>query len=230
MPPDRWHASWGTRLDGRRLVIPSLDSLALFAVASALLALTPGPNLLYLVSRTICQGRQAGIVSLAGTSLGFVFHVLAAALGLSAIFIAVPLAYDLLRYAGAAYLLWLAWGAIRQRGTALFAPGSLPEEPAGRLFRVGLLTSVLNPKIALFYLALLPQFVDAARGNVFAQSVALGLVQIAIGIASDLCFVLAAARIAAWFARRPLWSAVQRWILGGVFAGIALKLAFESRR
>jgi threonine/homoserine/homoserine lactone efflux protein len=210
--------------------MPSPDNLALFAVASALLALTPGPNLLYLVSRTICQGCRAGIVSLAGTSLGFGFHVLAAALGLSAVFIAVPLLYDLLRYAGAAYLLWLAWSTVRQRGQALFAPRSLPEESTGRLFRVGLLTSVLNPKIALFYLALLPQFVDASRGAVFAQSVVLGLVQIAIGISSDLCFVLAAARIAAGLARRPLWSAVQRWILGGVFAGIALKLALESRR
>lgn len=210
--------------------MPSAENLALFAVASVLLALTPGPNLLYLVSRTICQGRRAGIVSLAGTSLGFVVHVLAAALGLAAIFIAVPLLYDLLRYAGAAYLLWLAWSTVRQRGTTLFARRELTEASTGRLFRAGLLTSVLNPKIALFYLALLPQFVDASRAHVFAQSVALGLVQIAIGIASDLCFVLAAARIAAWVSRGPLWSAVQRWILGGVFAGIALKLAFESRR
>jgi len=210
--------------------MPSFENLALFAAASLLLALTPGPNLLYLVSRTLCQGRRAGIVSLAGTSLGFFFHVLAAALGLSAVFLAVPLAYDLLRYAGAAYLLWLAGSALRQRGGDLFASRSLPEESAGRLFRVGLLTSVLNPKIALFYLALLPQFVDASRGNVFGQSLVLGLIQIAIGIASDLCFVLAAARIAAWLARRPLWSAVQRWILSGVFAAIALKLAFETRK
>jgi threonine/homoserine/homoserine lactone efflux protein len=112
----------------------------------------------------------------------------------------------------------------------LFAPRLLPEDPPGRLFRVGLLTSILNPKVALFYLALLPQFVDASRGSVFAQSVVLGLLQIAIGIVSDLCFVLAAARIAAWLARRPLWTTIQRWVLGAVFAGIALKLAFETRR
>ncbi len=210
--------------------MPSLDSLALFAAASVLLALTPGPNLLYLVSRTLCQGRRAGVVSLAGTSLGFVFHVLAAGLGLSAVFLAVPLLYDLLRYAGAAYLLWLAWSAVRRDGTNLFAARSLPEESAARLFRTGLLTSVLNPKIALFYLALLPQFVDASRGSVFGQSVLLGLVQIAIGIVSDLCFVLAAARIAGWLGRRPLWLAAQRWVLGGVFATIALRLAFETRK
>ena len=210
--------------------MPATDTLALFAAASVLLALTPGPNLLYLVSRTLCQGRRAGVVSLAGTSLGFLFHLLAAALGLSAVFVGVPLLYDLLRYAGAAYLLWLAWAAVRNRGATVFAASSLPRESPSRLFRVGLLTSVLNPKLALFYLALLPQFVDASRGGVFAQSLALGLVQIGIGVASDLAFVLGAAHVARGLARRPLWSALQRWVLGGVFAAIAVKLAFDTRR
>jgi threonine/homoserine/homoserine lactone efflux protein len=210
--------------------MPSLENLALFGIASVLLALTPGPNLLYLLSRTLCQGRRAGVVSLAGTSTGFVFHVLAAALGLSAIFLTVPVLYDLLRYVGAAYLLWLAWGALKPGARGMFAPRSLPEDPPRRLFRVGLLTSILNPKVALFYLALLPQFVDASRGSVFAQSVVLGLLQIVIGIVSDLCFVLAASRIATWLAQRPIWAAIQRWVLGAVFAGIALKLAFETRR
>ena len=141
-----------------------------------------------------------------------------------------PLLYDVLHYAGAAYLLWLAWSAVRQRGTDMFAYRALPAESAGRLFRVGLLTSVLNPKIALFYLALLPQFVEASRDNVFLQSFSLGLVQVAIGTVGDLAFVLAAARVAAWLARRPMWSSAQRWVLGGVFAGIALRLAFETRK
>ena len=211
-------------------MIPSAENLALFALASVLLALSPGPNLLYLISRTLCQGRRAGVVSLAGTSLGFVFHVLAAALGLSAIFLTVPLLYDLLRYAGAAYLLWLAWSAVRPGGQGTFTARILPQDPPGRLFRIGLLTSILNPKIALFYLALLPQFIDASRGGVLVQSLVLGLLQIAIGIVSDLGFVLAAAQIAAWLAKRPLWSSLQRWVLGTVFAGIALKLAFETRK
>ena len=197
-------------------MIPSAENLALFALASVLLALSPGPNLLYLISRTLCQGRRAGVVSLAGTSLGFVFHVLAAALGLSAIFLTVPLLYDLLRYAGAAYLLWLAWSAVRPGGQGTFTARILPQDPPGRLFRIGLLTSILNPKIALFYLALLPQFIDASRGGVLVQSLVLGLLQIAIGIVSDLGFVLAAAQIAAWLAKRPLWSALQRWVLGTV--------------
>ena len=210
--------------------MPTPQNLALFALASILLALTPGPNLLYLVSRTLCQGRRAGIVSLAGTSLGFVFHVFAAALGLSAIFLTVPVLYDAVRYAGAVYLLWLAWDALRPGGQGVFAPRTLPRDAPGRLFRMGLLTSVLNPKVAMFYLALFPQFIDATRGSVFAQGLVLGLLQIVINVASDLVFVLAAGAITDWLARRPLWTAIQRWVLSVVLAGIAVRLAFDSRR
>jgi len=210
--------------------MPTPQNLALFALASVLLALTPGPNLLYLVSRTLCQGRRAGVVSLAGTSLGFVFHAFAAALGLSAIFLTVPVLYDAVRYAGAGYLLWLAWQALQPGGQGVFAPRALPQDSPWRLFRMGLVTSLLNPKVALFYLALFPQFIDAGRGSVLAQGLVLGLLQIVISSASDLVFVLAAAAITGWLARRPLWSAVQRWVLGVVLAGIAVRLAFDSRR
>lgn len=208
-----------------------LDNLWLFVVACVLLVLTPGPNLLYLVSRTLCQGRAAGLVSLAGTTTGFLVHVFAAALGLSAVFVAVPILYDVVRWAGAAYLLWLAWDAVRPQGAGgLFARRDLPAVAPSTLFRTGLLTSILNPKVALFYLALFPQFVDPARGSVLGQSLFLGAVQIAIAVVGDFLFVLAAARVARWLAERPAWAAVQRWVLGGVFAAIAVKLALDSRR
>jgi len=210
--------------------MPSTENLALFALASLLLAITPGPNLLYLVSRTLCQGRSAGLVSLAGTSLGLVVHVIAAALGLSAIFVTVPVLYDILRYAGAAYLLWLAWGVLKPGARGVFVPRVLPPDPPRKLFRIGLLTSILNPKVAMFYLALFPQFIDASRGSILGQSLVLGLIQVVIGALSDLCFVLAAGAITGALARRPLWAAVQRWLLGLVFAGIAVRLALESRR
>jgi len=210
--------------------MPSMQGLGLFALACLLLALTPGPNLLYLVSRTLSQGRRAGIVSLAGTSFGFVFHVVAAALGLSAIFLTVPILYDAMRYVGAAYLLWLAWDALRPDGRDLFQARTLPADPPARLFRMGLLTSVLNPKVAMFYLALFPQFIDATHGSVFLQGLVLGFLQIAINTAGDLCFVLAAGAITAWLARRPLWSTLQRWVLGIVLAGIALRLAIDTRK
>ena len=210
--------------------MPSLENFLLFAAASVLLVLTPGPNLLYLVSRTLCQGRMAGLVSLAGTTTGFVVHILAASLGLSAVFLAVPVAYDALRWAGAAYLVYLAWDSVRAGSSGLFAPRTLPAAPPAKLFRMGLLTSILNPKVALFYLALFPQFVDPARGSVLGQSLMLGATQIVIAVIGDTMFVLAAAVVARWLAERPLWAAAQRWVLAGVFATIAAKLAFDERR
>ena len=201
----------------------------LFLVACVLLVLTPGPNLLYLISRTLCQGRGAGLISLAGTTSGFVVHIVAASLGLSAVLIAVPVMFDAVRFAGAAYLLWLAFDSVRSRGAGLFAPRALAPEPPTKLFRTGLVTSILNPKVALFYLALFPQFIVPAQGHVLVQSLALGATQIVIAVVGDALFVLAAARISRWLAERPLWMAVQRWVQGGVFAAIAVKLALTER-
>ena len=210
------------------------DNLVLFVLASVLLALTPGPNMLYLISRTLAQGRAAGLVSLMGTTTGLVVHVLAAALGLSAVVVALPVAYDALRLAGAAYLLWLAWDAVRpavdRASRGMFASRHLPSAVPSALFRKGLLTSILNPKVALFYLALFPQFVDPALGDVFAQSLLLGLLQVVIAVVCDALFVFAAARVAHWLGRRPAWAAGQRWLLAGAFAGIAAKIAFDDRR
>jgi threonine/homoserine/homoserine lactone efflux protein len=135
-----------------------------------------------------------------------------------------------MRYVGAAYLLWLAWDALRPGGGDLFSPRTLAPAAPGRLFRMGVLTSVLNPKVAMFYLALFPQFIDATRGSVLLQGLMLGFLQITINTAGDLCFVLAAGAITAWLARRPLWSALQRWVLGIVLAGIALRLAVDTRK
>jgi threonine/homoserine/homoserine lactone efflux protein len=211
--------------------MPSATDLALFALASVLLALTPGPNLLYLVSRTLCQGRSAGLVSRAGTTSGFLFYAVSAALGLTAVFVAVPVLFDIVRWAGAAYLLWLAWDVVRLRGTGgLFTRRDLPAARPMSLFRMGVVTSILNPKVALFYLALFPQFVDPSRGSVLAQSLLLAAIQIVIDAFIDSLFVLAAARAAQWLAERPAWVTAQRWVLGGVFAGIAVKLAFDTRR
>ena len=212
-------------------MMPWAADLTLFALASVLLALTPGPNLLYLVSRTLCQGRTAGLISLAGTTSGFLFYALSSALGLTAVFVAVPVLFEVVRWAGAAYLLWLAWDAVRPHGSGgLFARRDLPLVRPAALFRTGVITSILNPKVALFYLALFPQFVDPARGSLLAQSLVLAAIQIVIDALIDSLFVLAAARVARWLAERPVWVTAQRWVLGGVFAGIALKLALDTRR
>lgn len=203
-------------------------TLLLVGFASVLLALTPGPNMLYLLSRTLFQGRRAGLVSWGGTSVGLSFHMIAAALGLSAVLMAVPVAYDAIRLAGAAYLLWLAWTTIRGAAGSAFAPAALPPVPDRVLFRQGLASSVLNPKVALFYLALFPQFIDPA-GPVLAQSVVLGLANIAVTAAVDVGVVLLAAALARRIAARPGWVKAQRIALGGVFGALAAWLALDRK-
>jgi threonine/homoserine/homoserine lactone efflux protein len=208
-------------------VLP-LDTWLLFCLACIALVATPGPNVLYLVSRTLAQGRAAGFVSLAGTSAGVAAHALAAALGLSALLATVPVAYDAVRWAGALYLAWLAWTTWRSQSDK--AQSIAPTEVrAGQLFRQGLLTSLLNPKVALFELALFPQFVSPSHGSVLAQSLVLAVTQLALAIAGDSLFVLAAARVRRFFAVRPGWGRWSKRALAGVFGGLALRLAWEQK-
>lgn len=206
-----------------------LETLLTFAALGFGLVLTPGPNMIYLVSRSLSQGWRAGAVSLVGTVLGFVFYVLCAALGLAAIAFAVPLVYDTIKYAGAAYLLWLAWQSLRPGGTSVFVVGSLSPAGTRKLIAAGLLTNLLNPKVALFYLALLPQFVDPARGDVFAQHLTLGAVHIAISAAMNFILVLFAGAVARFLGRRPFWLLVQRYLMGAVLGALAVRLALDRR-
>jgi threonine/homoserine/homoserine lactone efflux protein len=205
-----------------------LAHLAAFGAVALGMVLTPGPNMAYVVSRSICQGRAAGLVSLGGVALGFLVYVLFAAFGVTALIFAVPLAYDALRFAGAAYLAYLAWGALRPGGVSPFEIRALAPDLPRRLFAMGLLTSLLNPKIAALYLSLLPQFVDRASGDILGQTLTLGALQIAISVAFNAAYVLAAGTIAVFLARRPFWARLQRWLMGGVLAGLALRLAIDS--
>jgi len=211
-------------------MIPAHE-LMLFALAAFVMVLTPGPNMIYLVSRSLCQGRKAAVISLFGVATGFLLHMFAAAAGLTAMFMAIPLGYEILKWLGAAYLMWLAWQAIRPgAGGSPFDARALPADSPLRLFAMGFLTNALNPKIAVFYLAVFPQFVRPEHGSVLGQSVQLGLIQIAVSFSVNLTIVLSAARLAAWFARNPLWLAVQRWVMGFVLASLAVRLALDSRR
>lgn len=205
------------------------DELLLFAAAALVMVLTPGPNMIYLVSRSICQGRRAGVISLFGVIAGFVVHLLAAALGVSAIFFAAPLAFEALKWAGALYLVWLAWDAVRPGARSPFEPQVLPADPPRKLFLMGFVTNLLNPKVAFFYIALFPQFIDPGHGPVLAQSLVLGATQMAVSFTVNLAIAWSAGGIASWFSRRPLWLAAQRYVMGGVLAALALRLALESR-
>jgi threonine/homoserine/homoserine lactone efflux protein len=210
--------------------MPHVSSLFAFALISLGLVLTPGPNMIYLVSRSITQGPAAGVVSLGGVALGFVFYMLCAAFGVTALLFAVPYAYDALRVAGAVYLLWMAWQTIRPGGRSPFQVKTLAPDGPRKLFAMGFVTNLLNPKIAMLYLALLPQFIDPAAGSVLTQSVALGSIQIVISVSVQTLITLGAGSIALFLGARPSWMLAQRWLMGTVLAGLAARMALEARR
>jgi threonine/homoserine/homoserine lactone efflux protein len=186
--------------------------------------------MIYLISRSITQGHIAGLVSLGGVALGFVFYMLCAAFGITALLFAIPYAYDALRFTGAAYLLWLAWQALKPGGRSPFQVKKLQVDSPRKLFAIGFVTNLLNPKIAMLYLALLPQFIDPTVGSVLTQSLALGAIQTVISVGVNALIALAAGSIALFLGTRPSWLLVQRWLMGTVLAGLAMKMAFEAKR
>jgi threonine/homoserine/homoserine lactone efflux protein len=210
--------------------MPSSTALIAFALVALTMVMSPGPNMIYLVSRAVTQGMKAGMVSLGGIVLGLFFYVLCAAFGITALLFAVPYAYDALRFAGAAYLLYLAWQTVKPNGRSPFEVRPLAPDSPRKLFAMGLFTVLLNPKVAVLYLALLPQFIDPAVGSILTQSIMLGLAQIAVSFSGNTMIVVGAGSIAAFLATRPTWLKLQRWLMGTVLAGLALRMAFEARR
>ncbi|GJH01523.1 LysE family translocator [Paraburkholderia terrae] len=210
--------------------MPQTSHLVAFAFVALGMALTPGPNMIYLISRSICQGRVAGLISLGGVALGFVVYMFCAAFGITALLLAVPFAYDTLRFGGALYLLYLAWRAVKPGGRSPFQVRDLPVDSPRKLFTMGFITNLLNPKIAVLYLSLLPQFIDPQHGSVLGQSLVFGAIQIVLSISVNSTVAVTAGSIAAFLAGRPTWLVVQRWIMGTVLAGLAVRMAVEGRR
>lgn len=210
--------------------MPETANLIAFALIALGMVLTPGPNMVYLISRSICQGRKAGLISLGGVALGFVFYMLCAALGITAIVMAVPYAYDALRLGGALYLLYLAWQVLKPGGRSPFQVKDLPKDSDSKLFMMGFLTNLLNPKIAVMYLSLLPQFISPEHGSILAQSLVLGSVQIAISVSVNAIIAVTAGSLAVLLASRPSWLVAQRWLMGMVLTGLALRMLTEARR
>ncbi|GJE18166.1 LysE family translocator [Methylobacterium marchantiae] len=210
--------------------MPDSVTILAFAGVSLGMVLTPGPNMAYLVSRAICQGRAAALVSLGGVALGFVFYMLCAALGITALVLAIPYAYDALRLTGALYLGYLAWQALKPGGRSPFEVRALAPDGKAKLFAMGFLTNLLNPKIAMLYLALLPQFVAPEGGGILGQTLLLGSVQIVVSVAVNGLIAIAAGSIAVFLSRNPGWLKVQRWIMGGVLGGLAIRMALDGRR
>lgn len=207
--------------------LPDLASLGVFVAAALLLLVTPGPAVLYIVARSIHEGRRAGLVSVLGVHAGTLVHIAAAAVGLSALLTASATAFAAVKYLGAAYLIYLGLRRLFDRTSAVTGP-----VPAARSLRRafvdGVVINVLNPKTALFFLAFLPQFVDAGRGQVGAQILGLGLLFVALGLISDGLYALGAGSAAEWLRARPAFVARERWVSGSMYIGLGVVAALSS--
>ena len=210
------------------IVIPNVASLGVFAAAAVALLLTPGPAVLYIVARSVEQGRVAGLVSVCGITTGTLVHVLAAALGLSALLASSALAFAVVKYAGAFYLIYIGVRRIMERTGAPAAQEELPRRSLGRLYRDGIVVNLLNPKTALFFLAFLPQFVDPSRGAVAFQIAFLGLLFTAMGLTSDALYALVAGTAGRWVKRNGRYLRWERYVTGGVFIGLGVTAAFAG--
>jgi threonine/homoserine/homoserine lactone efflux protein len=210
--------------------MPDVSTLLLFAAACLALTATPGPDMLLIASRSATQGSTSGFATLAGIQVGTYCHALAAAFGLSQLFLIVPVAYDVVRYAGALYLLYLAWKAFRSSAAVGAPTPGRDRFTAMAVFRQGLLTNLLNPKMALFVLALFPQFVRPEAGGVAMQIMVLATVLNLIGLAVNGAVILTASRLRRAFTRSGRFGRLPQWMLGTVFAGLAVRLAIDARR
>lgn len=210
-------------------MLPEPGALALFMLATLALNVTPGPDMLYVVASSAGQGRRAGVISALGIGTGTLVHISAAALGLSALLMSSAVAFDAVRFAGAAYLLYVGLRTITGRTAPLHA-GQVRPAPLGRVFRRGMITNVLNPKVALFFLAFIPQFVDPTRGPVAWQFAALGGMFDASGTVVNTLVGLVAGSATAWLARSPRASRTQQWLTGSVFVALGARLALAAGR
>jgi threonine/homoserine/homoserine lactone efflux protein len=209
-------------------VIPDASTLAVFVAAALALLLVPGPAVLYIVARSVEQGRAAGLVSVVGVHLGSLVHIAAAAVGLSSLLVSSAVAFNVVKYLGAAYLVFLGIRALVTR----VEPATVEVRPAplGRLLRQGAVVNVLNPKTALFFLAFLPQFVDPDAGYAALQIVVFGLVFVALGLVTDGLYALLAGTAGNWLRASRLYVALQRYVSGSVFIGLGLAAALSRQR
>jgi threonine/homoserine/homoserine lactone efflux protein len=209
------------------IVLPDWSGLGLFVVAALVLLITPGPAVLYIVTRSIDQGRRAGLVSMLGVHVGTLVHVAAAAVGLSAVLVASATAFTAVKWLGAAYLVYLGVRRILDR-TVTGSVASGRSRRLRRAFLDGVVVNTLNPKTALFFLAFLPQFVDLSRGRAGAQILGLGLLFVLLGTLTDGAYALGAGTAARWLRGRPRFLAGERWVSGGVYIGLGVVAAVSS--
>ncbi|WGJ08513.1 LysE family translocator [Brucella intermedia] len=212
------------------LAVPSSTNLSLFISATLVLLLVPGPAVLFIFARSVEQGRSAGLVSILGIHAATLVHVAAAAVGLSALLASSALTFSVVKYAGAAYLIWLGLKKLFGSSDIPEIAGGLPTRSRLRLFREGFVVNLLNPKTALFFLAFLPQFVDVTRGHVAMQIAALGTIYTVIGVMTDSSYAFAAGTVGKWLKRSPAYMKAERWVSGLIYIGLGLAAAFAGNQ
>jgi threonine/homoserine/homoserine lactone efflux protein len=210
------------------VIMPDTASLIVFMTATLALNLTPGPDMLYVIARSVGQGKQAGAISALGIGAGCLAHTFAAAFGLSALLMSSAVAYDFVKYAGASYLIYLGVRALMSK-SQLDQQAELERASLSRIFYQGLITNVLNPKVALFFLAFLPQFAKADNGSIAWQIILLGFLFNFSGTLVNIIVALLGGQIGELIKQRPAFAQAQRWLTGGVFIALGVRLAFAKR-
>jgi threonine/homoserine/homoserine lactone efflux protein len=204
--------------------MPSLATIVAFAAASLALLVIPGPAVLYIINRSVADGRKVGLASVAGVEVGTFVHVLAAALGLSAALAASALAFNTIKWLGVAYLAWIGVRTLLRPAVAAARDAGPPIEPS-RAFTQGIVVNVLNPKIALFFLSFLPQFIDPELGSAGMQALVLGMVFVTLGFVTDGLYAVAASSLRTVLLRGRGLPFVQRYVAGTVYLGLGLLAA-----
>ena len=207
--------------------MPDWPTLVLFAMATVVLVFTPGPNTLYIIARSVNQGRRAGIVSCLGIEAGTLIHVSAAAFGISALLLSSALAFNVVKYAGAAYLIYLGLKTLLAREKPAEAE-TVEEQSLRRAFSQAVLVNVLNPKSAMFFFAFLPQFVDAKRGSVASQILIFGAIVVVIGFTSGSFYSLLAGSIGNLLRGNLRFLRAQRYFAGSVYIGLGAATALTG--
>jgi threonine/homoserine/homoserine lactone efflux protein len=207
--------------------MPTAQTLLLFTLAALAMNISPGPSNLYVMSRSLAQGTSAGLVAAAGLATGSLFHVTVSSLGLAAVLQYSPIAFTVMKLAGAGYLVFLGLKMLLSKSAAISPDGLLPKKPLGRVFRESCVVEILNPKTALFFLAFLPQFADPKAGPLAPQLLLLGVIVTLTAIPCDAVVAILAGKAAALLRRRPIFQKLQNWISGSVLVGLGATIALR---
>jgi len=207
--------------------VPDPSTIWIFCLAATALIVIPGPAVLYIVAQSVGQGRRAGVVSALGVATGGVVHVFGAAIGLSGLLLSSATLFSLVKYLGAAYLIYLGVRRITGKDTGILQTPA-EQKSRRRMYRDGAVVNLLNPKTALFFYAFLPQFVDPDKGSVAVQSLFLGALFVTIALISDSIWGIAAGSAAGWLRSRPRVVAAEKWVSGGIFVGLGAFTALSG--